>query len=60
MALWTQGIERVCGRKVDEHEAELIDNEIFDYYGLHKKPTGGPIGDLVTRPEVEKLMEDSI
>lgn len=59
-AFWTEEIECADRRQVDEHEDELIHNEIRHRYIPREEPSGGPVWDNMTSAEVEKLVEENI
>lgn len=60
MVSCTVELKRADCREVDEHEIDLIDNEISDSYVWKEEPSIGPAGDYMTRSGVEKLMGDKI
>lgn len=60
MDLWTEKLDSPDSFKVDEHEYELIANEILESYVPPKSPSPSSSGDYMTRSEVVNLMEGNI
>lgn len=59
MTLCSQLFECFDHCKVDEHEEEVIDNEILNYFVLRHRLSDGPILDYLTGSKLENLLEDN-